>query len=110
MTSFDLHPTYYVYQLYKQFGNHLIAANSPEEDVSLFAAKRDDGTLTAIFVNRSDQTISKPFKIEQGDTLKLTEAYVLDAKHNAEAIPSPVFKNGDGITVSAYSVTLYILK
>jgi len=110
MTSYDLRPTYYVYQLYKQFGNHLIAANSPEEYVSLFAAKRDDDTLTAIFVNRSDQVISKPFKIEEGDNLKLTEAYVFDAEHNAETITPSAFKNGDGITLSAYSVTLYILK
>ena len=79
MTSFDLHPTYYVYQLYKQFGNHLLAANSPEKYVSVFAAKREDGTVTAIFVNNNEQEISKPLRIENGDGLKIVEAYLLDA-------------------------------
>jgi Glycosyl hydrolases family 39 len=110
MTSFDLHPTYYIYQLYKQFGNHLLMANSPEQDVSLFAARRDDGTITAIFVNRSDQAISQPFKIENGDELKLMETYLFDKQHNAEAITPPAFNNGDNIDLPALSATLYILR
>lgn len=110
MSSFDLRPTYYVYQIYKQFGNHLLAAYSPEEYVSLFAAKRDDGTITAIFVNNNNQSISKPFKIEQGDDLKITEAYILDADHNVEPITLPDFANGNAINLPAYSVTLYILE
>ncbi len=110
MTSFDLNPTYYVYQLYKQFGNQLVIANSPEEYVSLFAAERGDGTVTAIFVNRGGQAINRPFSIEKGEGLKLTEMYILDAHHNAESITPPAFKNGDVINLPAYSVTLYVLK
>jgi len=110
MSSFDLRPTYHVYQIYRQFGNHLLIASSPEEYVSLFAAKRDDGTITAIFVNRGDKAIDKPFKIENGNIFQLTEAYLLDADHNAEPITPPEFKNGDTINLPAYSVTLYILK
>jgi len=109
-TSFGRHPSYYVYQLYKQFGNHLLVANSPEEYVSLFAAKRDDGAITAIFVNRGDQAISKPFRVEKNDKLELTDAYILDADHNAETITPPVFNNGDTISLPAHSVILYILK
>ena len=110
MTSFSVHPTYYVYQLYKQFGNHLLKASSPEKYVSLFAAKRDDNTVTVIFVNNNDHAISKPFSIENSDNLKLVETYLLDAKHNAEAITPPDFKNGDAISLPPFSVTLYILK
>ncbi len=110
MDSFNVRPTYYTYQIYKQFGNHLLAATSPEQYVSLFAAKRDDGTITAIFVNRGDQEVSKPFEIQGGDNLKLTEVYLFDAKHNAQSIAPPNFKNGDKVSLPAYSVTLYILK
>jgi len=110
MTSFDLHPTYYVYQLYKRFGDHLLAAKSPEIDVSLFAAKREDGTITAIFVNNSNQEISKPFKLENGDGLKIAEVYLLDAAHNAESIIPPAFSNGNEIVLPKESATLYILK
>ena len=110
MTSFDLNPTYYVYQIYKQFGNNLLRANSPESDVSLFAAKREDGTITAIFVNNSDQAVNKPLKVENGDSLNLTGAYLFDRDHNAEAITVPAFKNGDSISLPPLSVTLYILR
>jgi Glycosyl hydrolases family 39 len=110
MTSFNLRPTYYIYQLYKQFGNHLLKANSPEQYVSLFAARRDDGTITAIFVNRSDQAVSSSFKLENGDALNLKNANLFDSDHNAEAITPPAFKNGGVINLPAFSVTLYLLK
>ena len=41
--------------------------------------------------------VSLPLQITGGDRLKLMEAYLLDAVHNAEAVPPPVFKNGDVI-------------
>ncbi|MBK9926474.1 MAG: hypothetical protein IPP66_14460 [Anaerolineales bacterium] len=110
MSSFDLRPTYYVYQLYKQFGNQLLMASSPEEYVSLFAAKRDDGAVTAIFVNRGDQPVDKPLEIAMGDALNLTDVYLFDAEHNAEKMELPSFENGDAVHLPAYSVTLYILK
>ena len=110
MTSFDLHPTYYVYQIYKHFGDHLLFANSPETDVSLFAAKQEDGVITAIFVNNGDKEVSKSFKVENGNGLKIAETYLLDATHNAESITLPTFSNGAEIVLPKESVTLYILK
>lgn len=110
MDSFNVRPTYYTYQIYKRFGSQLLAANSPEKDVSLFAARRDDGALTAIFVNHGEQTVSKPFEIQGGDHLNLAEAYLFDTEHHAEAVTPPSFKNGDAVNLPAYSVTLYILK
>ena len=108
--GFDIRPTYYVYQLYKQFGDHLLRASSPEQSVSLFAAKREDNTVTAIFVNSGDQAVSKPLRIENGDQLKLVETYLFDVTHKAESITPPTFKNGDAINLPAQSVIMYILK
>lgn len=110
MDSYNLHPTYYIYQLYKHFGSHLLSSNSDETYVSVFAAKTDDGAVTVILVNRGDQEVKKPFKLEDGDQYKLVEAYLFDASHNAEQITPPGFQNGGEITIPAESVVLYIFR
>ncbi len=110
MDSYNLRPTYYVFQLYKQFGNHLVAANSPDDSVSVFAAKRDDGSVTAILVNRAETAVKKPLKLGNGDALKLSEAYLLDRDHQASAITPSAFTNGDPVELPGYSASLLIFK
>ncbi len=111
MTAYSLRPSYYVFQLYKRFGNHLLAANSPEDLVSVFAAKKDDGSVTAILVNRGAAALTRPLQLEKGDTLKLAEMYLFDQDHpKAEAQTPPAFKNGDPLALPAYSVLELIFK
>jgi len=110
MDAFDVRPSYYVYQIYKQFGSHLLASNSDAQYVSIYAAKRDDGALTVILVNLNDNEVRKPLQLDKGDALKLTEAYLFDATHKAEAITTPSFTNGNEIVLPAQSVLMYIFK
>ena len=110
MDGFALRPTYYVYQLYKQFGSHLLYANSDTQYVSVFAAKRDDGSVTVILVNLDDAEARKPLQLGGGDALKLTEAYLFDATHNAESVTPPAFTNGGEMTLPAESVMLLIFR
>jgi O-glycosyl hydrolase len=110
MSSYDLRPSYSVFQIYKQFGNHLLAANSDEAMVSVFAARKDDGSVTVIFVNRGEAAVKKPFMLENGDALKLAEVYLFDKDHKAEAVTLPAFKNRDQVELAGRSVTLFIFK
>jgi hypothetical protein len=110
MSTYDLRPSYYVFQIYKQFGNHLLAASSDEPMLSVFAARRDDGSVTVIFVNRGEAQLERPLQLAQGDALRLAEAYLFDAGHNAEPLTPPGFKNGDSIVLAARSVTLFVFK
>ena len=110
MDSFNVRPTYYIYQIYKQFGDHLLASNSDTKYVSIFAAKRDDGALTVILVNLNANEVQKPLMLAGGDSFQLTEAYLFDSKHKAESIAKPDFTNGRDISLPAESVTLYIFK
>jgi hypothetical protein len=110
MDSFNVRPTYYVYQIYKQFGNHLLATNSDTQYVSVFAAKRDDGTLTVVLVNLNSSEVQKPLLLAGGDSFQLTETYLFDSQHKAEAIATPDFTDGKDISLPAESVTLYIFK
>jgi len=108
MTSFDIRPSYYVFQLYKRFGNHLLAASSDQSMVSVFAAKKDDGSVTVIFVNRGEEAVKQPLQLKNGDKLSLTEAYLFDKDNMAKAFSPPAFHNGDPVEVGGYSALLYI--
>jgi hypothetical protein len=110
LTSFDVRPSYYSFMLWKKFGSHLLAANSDTPYVSVYAAKRDDGAVTVMLVNLNNTEVRKPLQLEQGEKLKLVEAYLFDATHNAESIPPPAFTNGADIGLPAESATLYIFK
>ena len=76
--------------------------------VSLFAAKRDDGALTAIFVNRGDSAVKMVLNLAKGDGYSLEEAYLFDATHNAEPVDPPAFENGDPVELAPLSVTLWV--
>ncbi|MGD0808042.1 MAG: hypothetical protein ABSA10_11360, partial [Anaerolineales bacterium] len=108
MNSFEVRPSYYVFQLYKRFGNHLLAASSDQSMVSVFAAKRDDGTVTVILVNRGDAAVKQPLQINKGDKLSLTEAYLFDKNNMAKAFSPPAFHTGDLVEVAGYSALMYI--
>jgi len=110
MDSFNLRPSYHVYQIYSHFGNHLLAANSDTQYVSVYAAKKDDGSVTVVLINLNSSEIKKPLQLNEGDQLKLSEAYLFDATHKAESLTPPAFKNGDEIVLPKESVVLYIFK
>jgi hypothetical protein len=108
MASFGLRPSYYVFQLYKRFGNHLLNASSGQELVSVFAAKRDDGAVTVILLNRGEAAVKQPLQLEKGDKLTLTEAYLFDRNNMAKSFTPPAFHNGDPVEVAGYTVLLYV--
>jgi hypothetical protein len=80
--------------------------------VSVFAAKKDDGSLTVILVNRGDQAVKRPLQLANGDSYKLDLAVLFDKDHDkAEALKTtPSFKNGDMLELGPRSVLLYIFK
>jgi hypothetical protein len=88
--------SYSVFQTYKRFGNHWLAANSDEASVSLCAAKKDDGGMTVVFVNRGAAPVTTPLQVQQGEALKLSEADRFDKDHQSDAFGPPAFKNGCG--------------
>jgi len=110
MDSYNLRPTYYIYQLYKNFSGHLLEASSDNPYVSIYAARKDDGSIALILVNLNETAIQKPLQLKDGDDLTIQQAYLFDSNHKAETIQAPVFTNGNEITLPPDSVTLYNLK
>jgi hypothetical protein len=63
-----------------------------------------------MLVNLNDKEIQKPLQFNGGDQLKLEQAFLFDAKHNAESVTPPEYKNNGMVTLPAESVTLLIFR
>jgi hypothetical protein len=102
-------PSFYVFPLYKNFGNEQVYAASGVTDVDIFAAKRADGTLTLMVINLSDVEQNLPLQVKG---VKLTEAevWLLDATHNAANLGTQAFALDGTLTLPAQSATLYVIK
>jgi len=79
----DVYPTYYAYQLYKKFGNELVYSSSDDPDLSICAARREDGTLTLMIINLSLEAKSQ--RIQIGNQAQAQAgAWLFDPTHRAE--------------------------
>lgn len=105
--QYDVYPTYYTYQLYKKFGDELVYSSSDNPDLSIYAAKREDGTLTIMVVNLTLEEQVKAIRIE-GQAQVQAEAWVLDEVHKAENVGAVELSST--VTLSPQSVTLFIVK
>lgn len=103
----DVYPAYYAYQLYKKFGNELIYSSSDDPDLSIYAARQEDGVLTVMVINLSPEEKTKDIRI--GDQAQAqAEAWLFDPDHKAENMGTVELSNG--IAVPPQSITLYIIQ
>lgn len=105
----NIRPTYYIFPLYKNFGNNQVYAASGVEYVDIFAATREDGTLTLMVVNLTDVEQNIPLQVK-GKKLKEAEIWLFDINHNAENLGVQAFTEDGTVTLPAQSVTLYVIK
>lgn len=101
-------PSYYVYQLYAQFGSQRVYAASGIEDVSIYAAKRPDGALTLMIINLNDESMRVPLQVA-GKMPASAQLFLLDPSHNADDM-GVVSLPGDGVLdLPGQSVSLFII-
>ena len=103
----DVFPSYYTYQMYKQFGNELIYSSSDDPDLSIYAARRPDGALTVMVINLSLENKTKALQISGQPQLQ-AETWLFDPSHQAENIGT--FDLSGAIAFPPQSMTLYILQ
>jgi len=100
-------PTYYVYQMYQHFGSERVYAVSGVSDVSVYAAKRDDGTLTIMVINLLDSEQDIPLKVK-GIKLSNADVWRFDASHNAENLGQDSLSGGT-LNLPSQSISLYVI-
>ena len=103
----DVYPAYYVYQLYKNFGNELVYSSSDDSDLSIYSARREDGTLTVIVINLSLEGKTEAIRIDSKAQVQ-AEAWLFDPTHKAENMGKIDITNA--VTILPQSVTLYIIQ
>jgi xylan 1,4-beta-xylosidase len=103
-----IRPTYYVFQMYSHFGNEQVYASSGVADVTVYAAKREDGTLTILVINLSDTEQRIPLQV-RGVALSRAEVWLFDATHNAEDLGQQSFPLDGALVLPAQSITLYAI-
>jgi alpha-L-arabinofuranosidase len=110
LSRYEPRPTYYVYLLYQQFGEELVGAASSDPDLSIYAAKRDDGALTLMVVNLGPDEKTKTLEVEGFTPSGEAEVWRFDAEHNSEQIDSVEVADGASLTLPGQSITLYIVE
>ena len=98
-------PSYYVYQLYQQFGEELLAAESAVPNLNIYAARRADGAITVMVINLSDEAQTAPLVLSgnEGDTAVMT---LFDAENLATDMGQDLFGSH---TYPAQSMTLLVV-
>ena len=103
----DLYPAYYTYQLYKKFGTELVFSSSDDPDLSIYAARREDGALTIMVINLSLEERTKTVQIVERSQVR-AETWLFDPAHKAENMG--IFALSGPITFPPQSMTLYVLQ
>lgn len=101
-------PAYYSYVMYTHLGTELVASSSSDEDVTITAAKTDDGALTLMVINLSMDEKTLPLSIKGFGTANDADVWRFDQTHNAENIGTQDLSAGE-VTLPPQSVTLYTL-
>ncbi len=105
----ELRPSYYVYQLYDKFGRERVYAESGVDDVSVYAAKRQDGALTLLVINLADG--------EKGARLQLPEGLPAQAElWRLDQTQQPIephdfdFPGSGQLSLPPQSVSLFVIR
>jgi hypothetical protein len=104
----QIRPTYYVFQMYNQFGSKRVFSSSGVNFVTVYAAKRTDGTLTLMVINLTDSEQRVPLAI-QGMLPKQADVWRFDATHNAMDLGQQGMPADGRVVLPAQSITLYAI-
>ena len=101
-------PTYYVYQMYSHFGSERVYAASGVQDVSVYAAKQADGTLTLLVINLSDGKQKVPLQVK-GNVAGQAQVWLFDSQHKADDLGVQALPADGVLVLPAQSISLYVL-
>lgn len=104
-------PAYFVYQLYKQFGDELVTASADAPGVSLYAARRSsDEALTLMAINLSDAAVTRPLRLAGFTPAGAAQVWRFDAEHQAAQLADQPLADGAEVTLAPQSMTLYVVQ
>jgi hypothetical protein len=103
----QVRPSYYVFQLYQQFGEQQVYADSGAANISIYAARRADGALTLMIVNLADEAQTVRLEV-RGGTPERAQVWRFDAQHNAENLGEQAI-DASALELPGQSITLLVM-
>ncbi len=109
LSSYDVRPTGYTYMMYTHFGTELLASESNDPLVTVYAAQRADGAVTVLVINLGDDEATKTLAINGFTAGAEAEVWRFDQATEAEQIESLAYSDGMSVTVPGQSITVYVI-
>ena len=103
-----MRPSYYTYQMYSRFGSQMVYSASGIENINIYAARREDGTLTLMLINLADDPQTMPLVVEGKDP-STGQALLFDQTHKAETVDLAQIFTGDKVTLPGQSIVLLVI-
>lgn len=102
-------PMYYDYMMYQRFGVQLVRSVSDDPTVSVYAARRSDGSLTVMIVDLGSAAVTKPLTVIGGQTSNSAQTWLFDAGHNAAQVADTPLAPGGNVTLPPELMTLLVM-
>ena len=103
-------PAYHTYRMYKQFGDQLRFAATDDPLVTVYAAERQDGALTIMLINLTDEDVTKPLAIAGLADGTIADVIRFDQEQNAEPAGALELGATAEVTLSPESMTLLVIQ
>lgn len=101
----DKRPTYYVYQIYQEFGETLVFSGCDDASLGIYAATDPEDILSIILVNLGPDQQERSLVID-GDTRSLNKAMRFDEANLLFELNLTNDDIGDSLFMPGYSMTL----
>lgn len=106
---FDVRPSLGVYRLYRHFGDRLLPVQNDDPSLSLYAARRGDGTLSLLVINRTPEEVTKTLQILGVQPGPSARVWLLDENTMGAEQDSVAWQNPVELTFAPYSATLFLV-
>lgn len=107
-TPFSGRPVYYTFDLYSRFGDTLVSADAGNPDVFAIAALREDGALTVMLSNTSQESQTLTVDLQDAPA-QTVEAWRVTGEKEGKVEVEDGLISGESITLPPTSLTLFVL-
>ena len=105
LTRSQPRPAYYVYQIYKEFGDTLVFSGCNVPGMSIYTAIGSDGSMTTILINLGAEDVKTPLVIE-GESFSLVSMYQFDEANLLHELRPLGDELEKPLQIKAYSIIL----